>query len=236
VGFVPGSSLVLVVSHQGRGVVDFISDERVASDRQGNGFLFDIAQHAVLGIGPVDGRWIEVADLAGGRLAVTTADGWRAVRTADGVVLLGTAGKTVELCEAEEIRAFGFSPDGQVFIIASSPSLTTFRRTVSDYMFYSWQHKPHSAQECCLIGPALSLVGSGLFASRRDRCLSGDREADLRMLGTMTNQVTSAPRPILATWACSGQPGYGSGTVAAGIQRLPLDYLNGRPRAPSPRF
>jgi hypothetical protein len=47
----------------------------VAHDRQGNGFLFDIAQHAVLGIGPVDGRRIEVAGLAGGRLAVTTADG-----------------------------------------------------------------------------------------------------------------------------------------------------------------
>ena len=34
VGFVPGSSLVLVVSHQGRGVVDFISGERVARDRR----------------------------------------------------------------------------------------------------------------------------------------------------------------------------------------------------------
>lgn len=79
----------------------------------------------------------------------------------------GTARETVELREAEEIRAFGSSPDGQVFIIASSPSLTIFRRTVSDYMLYSWQRKPHLAQECCLIGPALSLVGSGLFASAR---------------------------------------------------------------------
>lgn len=95
----------------------------------------------------------------------------------------GTARETVELREAEEIRAFGSSPDGQVFIIASSPSLTIFRRTVSDYMLYSWQRKPHLAQECCLIGPALSLVGSGLFASRQDRCLSGDREVDLTCLG-----------------------------------------------------
>ena len=53
---------------------------------------------------------------------MTTADGWRAVQTAYGVVLLCTAGETVELREAEAIRAFGFSPDGQVFVIASSPS------------------------------------------------------------------------------------------------------------------
>jgi hypothetical protein len=34
--------------------------------------------------------------------------------------------------EAEEIRAFGFSPDGQAFILASSPGLTVFQRVASD--------------------------------------------------------------------------------------------------------
>jgi hypothetical protein len=56
VGFVPGGSLLLVVNHQGRGVVDLTPGERVARDRQETGAWFDIAQHAALGIGPVDGQ------------------------------------------------------------------------------------------------------------------------------------------------------------------------------------
>jgi hypothetical protein len=58
------------------------------------------------------------------------------------VVLLGTAGETVKLREAEEIPSFGLSPDGQVFIIASSPSLTIFRRTVSDYIYTAGNASP----------------------------------------------------------------------------------------------
>jgi len=89
VGFVPGGTLLLVVSHQGRGAVDLASGRRVARDRQEMGSWFDAARPAALGIGPVHGQQIEIAGLAGGQLPVVTADGWRARRSARGVTLAG---------------------------------------------------------------------------------------------------------------------------------------------------
>ena len=83
---------------------------------------------AALGIGPVHGQQIEIAGLVGGQLSVVTADGWRARRSARGVTLAGPAAETVAVDEAEQICAFGFSLDGQSFILASSPSLMIFRR------------------------------------------------------------------------------------------------------------
>jgi hypothetical protein len=128
VGFVPGSALLLVVSHQGRGLVSLATGDRVARDRQETGSWFDASRPAALGIGPLDGQWMEVAGLAGGRLPVTTADGWQARSARRGVALAGPAGESAEVSEPEEIRAFGFSPDGAIFIIASSPSVVIFRR------------------------------------------------------------------------------------------------------------
>lgn len=63
-----------------------------------------------------------------GRLPTTTADGWQVQLAGPVVTLAGPAGESAEVSEPEEIRAFGFSPDGDVFIIASSPSVVIFRR------------------------------------------------------------------------------------------------------------
>jgi hypothetical protein len=116
VGFASGSALLLVVvSHQGRGLVSLATGDRVARDRQETGSWFDASRPAALGIGPLDGRWMEVAGLAGGRLPVTTADGWQARPARRGVALAGPAGESAEVSEPEEIRAFGFSPDGATF-------------------------------------------------------------------------------------------------------------------------
>ena len=73
-----GGPLLLVVSHQGRGMVDLASGELLARDRHEAGAWFDAARRAALGIGPLDGAWIGVCGLAGGRLPDTTADGWQA--------------------------------------------------------------------------------------------------------------------------------------------------------------
>jgi hypothetical protein len=64
VGFAAGS-LLLVVSHQGRGVVDLASGNVLARDRQETGAWFDAARRAALGIGPLDGTWIGVCGLVG---------------------------------------------------------------------------------------------------------------------------------------------------------------------------
>lgn len=140
VGFVPGSSLLLVVSHQGRGVLDLVTGERVARDRQERGSWFDGVRPAALGIGPVDGRWIEVAGLAGGQLPVTTANGWQARRAAQGVALSGPAGQAVAVRESEVGRSggqliqrsvcscqVGAWPGSGVRCPARSPSMITAR-------------------------------------------------------------------------------------------------------------
>jgi hypothetical protein len=130
VGFVPRSSLLMVVSHQGRGLLDLITGSRVARDEQERGTWFDASRPAVLGIGPLDGQWIRVAGLAGGQLPTTTAC-WRARLAGQGVMLSGPEGELAQVHEPEEIRAFGFSPDGAIFVVASSPGVIIFRRNTA---------------------------------------------------------------------------------------------------------
>jgi hypothetical protein len=76
VGFADGP-LLLVVSHQGRGVVDLASGELLARDRHESGAWFDAGRRAVLGIGPLDGAWIGVCGVAGGRLPAAPRNGGR---------------------------------------------------------------------------------------------------------------------------------------------------------------
>jgi hypothetical protein len=126
VGFAEG--FLLVVSHQGRGVVDLASGELLARDRQETGAWFDAARGAALGIGPLDGEWIGVCGLAGGRLPGATADGWQARVSDDCVTVSAPGRRPLQVREGEEMRAFGFSPDGATFIIATSPGLAIYRR------------------------------------------------------------------------------------------------------------
>ena len=127
VGFAAGS-LLLVVSHQGRGVVDLASGDLLARDRQETGAWFDAARRAALGIGPLAGAWIGVYGLAGGQLPNTTADGWQARASGDCVTVSAPGRQPLLISESEEMRAFGFSPDGTTFIIATSPGLAIYRR------------------------------------------------------------------------------------------------------------
>lgn len=166
VGFVPGSALLLVVSHQGRGLVSLATGDRVARDRQETGSWFDASRPAALGIGPLDGQWIEVTGLAGGRLPVTTADGWQARRVRRGVALARPAGESAEVNEPEEMRAFGFSPDGATFMIASSPSVVIFRRdTAGRTLRHPCVHSRNAANECVIElwhhPPTICMFGGG---------------------------------------------------------------------------
>lgn len=120
--------LLLVVSHQGRGVVDLASGELIARDRQEPGAWFDAARRAARGIGPLDGTWVSVCGLAGGQLPDATADGWQ-VRVSGNCVTISAPGREpVQVRETEEIRALGFSPDGTTLVIATSPGLAIYRR------------------------------------------------------------------------------------------------------------
>jgi hypothetical protein len=127
VGFA-GRALLLVVSHQGRGVVDLASGQLLARDRHETRAWFDAARRAVLGIGPLDGAWIGVCGLAGVRLPDATADGWQARVSGDWVTISAPGRQPLQVSESEEVRAFGFSPDGATFVIATSPGLAIYRR------------------------------------------------------------------------------------------------------------
>jgi hypothetical protein len=109
-------------------VVDLASGELLARDRHEAGAWFDAARGAVLGIGPLDGAWIGVCGLGGGRLPDATADGWRARVSGNRVTVSAPGRQQLQVSENEEMRAFGFSPDGTTFVIATSPGLAIYRR------------------------------------------------------------------------------------------------------------
>ena len=126
IGFGPAASLLLVISHQGRGVIDCEAGERVARDRSGaHAEWFDKVRIAGLGIGPLAGMWISVAGLAGGHLSEVTADGSSATADGDNVTLSGPGPDEFIAAGMMELRAFGFSPDGRFFWARLPMSVST---------------------------------------------------------------------------------------------------------------
>ena len=87
VGFGRDARFLLIVSHQGRGVVDCITGARVARNPDDGPAWFNDSAPAARGIGPLQGEWVPVAGLAGGSLAAETADGWRVSADTDGVLV-----------------------------------------------------------------------------------------------------------------------------------------------------
>lgn len=74
VGFDRNSELLLVVSASGRSVVDCRTGEKVARDT--GDYWEDEQLLEAEGIGPLAGKTLRVAGLAGGGLPLHTADGW----------------------------------------------------------------------------------------------------------------------------------------------------------------
>jgi hypothetical protein len=129
VGFVD-EQRVIVGSLSGLGIIDARSGTTVAriSDVAGSYEWFSET--------PPSATWpdlevvhtVPVAGLWGGSLLDSTADGWRCSRSATGAVLRGPRESTLDIADAEEFRAFGFSPGGSVFVYASSATLSLVSR------------------------------------------------------------------------------------------------------------
>src|SRR5450631_1343055 len=76
VGFAEDSDCLLVVSSQGRGVIDCRTGERVARDRgEPDGSWYDERRLRAQGIGPLDGQVVRLAGLHGGGLLTCGRDG-----------------------------------------------------------------------------------------------------------------------------------------------------------------
>jgi hypothetical protein len=124
VGFLDEHRIV-VGSHSGLGIFDADSGARLdrVEDPDGKYAWFrESPPTAVLTDG--DGaHLVAVAGLWGGALPEITQDGWACRNVRTGAVLSGPDGVELTVDDDEEPRACGFSPEGQVFVFATSPTL-----------------------------------------------------------------------------------------------------------------
>ncbi|UPT62529.1 MAG: hypothetical protein M0D54_19595 [Hyphomonadaceae bacterium JAD_PAG50586_4] len=144
VGFGNSSDLLICISSNGRGVIDCLAGSKVARD-DSEEFAFDAGNLLVAGIGPLAEQQIRTAGLAGGGLASGANDGWNTQRHPftfpDEQVFVAPPGQTMLWTRqgeemritklggfVTEVRAFGFSPTGRSFVIATSSDVIVFRR------------------------------------------------------------------------------------------------------------
>jgi hypothetical protein len=140
-----GEEFVLVVSGTGRGVVS-TGGEVVARDHDDQlADWYEPIELVATGIGPLAGQRVRLAGLAGGGLALDTADGWSVGRYPvdwpdervileppnTGVLWPGHESGCVTLLGPDlphEVRTVGFSRTGRLLVIATSGDLALYTR------------------------------------------------------------------------------------------------------------
>ncbi len=144
VGFGDSSDLLVCISSAGRGVFDCLTGDKVARD-DGDEFAFDVGNLLVGGLGPLADKQVRTAGLAGGGLPSGTKDGWSAQRHPFAFpqeqVFVAPPAQTMLWTQRDEklsltklggfvseLRAFGFSPTGRSFVIATSSDVMIFSR------------------------------------------------------------------------------------------------------------
>ncbi|MGI5170689.1 hypothetical protein ACQEU3_40705 [Spirillospora sp. CA-253888] len=145
-----GRDLVMVVSVDGHGLLDALTGEKIARDRDPDPDTSTPDASPDLscpGLGPIAGTRVRIAGLFGGGLHTTTADGWaldvvapdwpdhRVLLSADGGANAGPPGGLwwhVFHAAHSELRAAGFSPSGRTLAIATSSDLTLWTRSPDD--------------------------------------------------------------------------------------------------------
>lgn len=146
-----GHDLVMVVSHDGHGLFDAVTGEKIARDR--DPALEDSTPDAVAdlscpGLGPITGSRVHIAGLFGGGLHTTTEDGWalevvtpawpseRVLLSIDGgLPHAGPHGEKwwhIFHSNYSTFRAAGFSPSGQTIAVATSSDLSLWTRSKDD--------------------------------------------------------------------------------------------------------
>ena len=143
VGFDRRCETLLVVSHSGRGLFDVRSGERIARDREDDGY--DHIGLTARGIGRLEDETFRMAGLHGGGLPEFTADGWHAERLMldwpSETLLLTPPGSSLyhehtgrphdfhKIADQEfEVRAWGFSWDGKALLLAVTDQIRLYAR------------------------------------------------------------------------------------------------------------
>jgi hypothetical protein len=142
---VSGDDLLMVVSSQGRGLLDASTGAKIARDRDPDRELCEPSgpDLSCPGLGPLTGLQVRIAGLFGGGLHTTTEDGWtldvvapdwpnhRVLLSTDGGLHRGPAGGTwwhIFHSDYSELRVAGFSPSGRALVIATSSDVTLISR------------------------------------------------------------------------------------------------------------
>ncbi|MFF4487118.1 hypothetical protein ACFY0F_11580 [Streptomyces sp. NPDC001544] len=142
-----GQDLVMVVSHDGHGLFDAVTGEKIARDRDADPEDSSPDADPALqcpGLGPVAGSKVRIAGLFGGALHTTSGDGWKLEVVApawpnERVLLSRDGGLPHSGPHGErwwhifhsnysELRAAGFSPSGQTLAVATSSDLSLWTR------------------------------------------------------------------------------------------------------------
>ncbi|MBO0918340.1 hypothetical protein [Streptomyces laculatispora] len=142
-----GHDLVMVVSHDGHGLFDAVTGEKIARDRDPDpedSTPDAVADLSCPGLGPLSCIRVRIAGLFGGGLHTTTADGWtlevvtpawpsdRVLLSADGgLPHSGPHGEQwwhIFHSTYSELRAFGFSPSGETIAVATSSDVSLWTR------------------------------------------------------------------------------------------------------------
>lgn len=143
VGYDRYSDNLLIVSIQGRGVVDCLSGEKITRD-----YSEDYPENEVCleceGIGPLGDSTIQMMGLFGGGLPVSTEDDWSIESVTldwpQQMLILLPPGSTLhgsvtdyseemhKIFEDSTIRAYGFSYTGRSFVIATTSDVTVYSR------------------------------------------------------------------------------------------------------------
>ena len=136
VGFAQDERYLLVLSWQGRRVVDTATGQKVARDPEapcvGLPWL-DEQKKSITGIGPIEGEAVRCVGLWGGILPASSgrfAVGASKSVKGEDVTLSDNVAHTSQVLQSaiSEIRAMGFSPSGDLLIVASSSDLQILRR------------------------------------------------------------------------------------------------------------
>ncbi|MBL7626224.1 hypothetical protein [Frankia nepalensis] len=142
-----GRDLLVVVSHDGHGVIDTRDYAKLIRDRDpdASDLLPSDDDLSVPGLGLLAGTRVRIAGLFGGGLHSTTSDGWaidvvapewlrhRVLLSSDGGRYEGPSGTDWwHIFQAHsELRAAGFSPSGRSLVIATSSDVTLLIRYLS---------------------------------------------------------------------------------------------------------
>lgn len=134
IGFGDDSDLALVVTHDGRGVIDCLTGSKVARDT--DSVYPDEQTFLIEGIGPLAGSTVTVAGIDGGELRRNTHDGWQLdgslSNSSDDVIRLVPPTPSAVPKDftgfIPEVRAFGFSPTGRSFVIATGAEVFVYTR------------------------------------------------------------------------------------------------------------